>query len=402
MTGTVVAQTIPIILSPILTRLYSPEAYGLFAIYSSAIVVLAVICTGRYELSIMLPKEDKDAVNLGALTVSTNLAASILFLLIVCVFNKLISEKLGNPAISPWLYLMPLSMVIIGSYQTLNFWVSRKKLYRKIASSKLWQAVSTGIANLCFGLTGIGAAGLILGGFIGQIVSAAVLGCLVWREDSGLRHLVSKEQMKKNAIVYKNFPQYSLPTALLDSCSNNLPVFILAHLFSNNVAGFYALALKTLGAPMGFIGDSISQVFYQQFAEHIDSPEKSRSLLIKTWKHLALIALLPMLIILLFGQNIFTLVFGVQWGDAGRIASILAPMFYLIFISSPTSSTYNVLGMQKAGFIFGLTSIAGRPAALLAGAKYSDVFFGLKCFVAFEICQIILFNVLLVHRLKRN
>jgi O-antigen/teichoic acid export membrane protein len=68
MTGTTIAQAIPIAISPILTRIYTPEDFGVFALYMSLASIISVVATGRYELAIMLPKKDDDAINIVALS----------------------------------------------------------------------------------------------------------------------------------------------------------------------------------------------------------------------------------------------------------------------------------------------------------------------------------------------
>ena len=83
MTGTTIAQAIPIAISPILTRIYAPEDFGMFALYMSVASIISVIATGRYELAIMLPKKDEDAVNIVALSIIISFFVSFISLLIV-------------------------------------------------------------------------------------------------------------------------------------------------------------------------------------------------------------------------------------------------------------------------------------------------------------------------------
>ena len=133
MTGTTIAQAIPIAISPILTRIYTPEDFGMFALYMSIASIIAIVATGRYELAIMLPKKDEDAINIVALSIIISFFVSFISLLIVFIFNTQITNILGNPEISIWLYFIPLTVLLTGIYQSFNYWSNRKKQYKRLA-----------------------------------------------------------------------------------------------------------------------------------------------------------------------------------------------------------------------------------------------------------------------------
>lgn len=146
MTGTTIAQAIPIAISPILTRIYTPEDFGVFALYISISTIFAVIVTGRYELAIMLPKKNKDAVLLVQLSIMITLFIAITTLIIVIFFNVEITQLLGNPSISKWLYFIPLSICLTGFYQSLHYWNNRKKKYNNLVLSRISKsAITSGI-----------------------------------------------------------------------------------------------------------------------------------------------------------------------------------------------------------------------------------------------------------------
>ncbi len=61
MIGSALAQVIPIIISPILTRVYTPEEFGIFALYITFISIGASLVTAKYETAILLPKKEENA-----------------------------------------------------------------------------------------------------------------------------------------------------------------------------------------------------------------------------------------------------------------------------------------------------------------------------------------------------
>ena len=164
MTGTSLAQAIPIAISPILTRLYSPEEFGCFALYMAVALIASVLVTGRYELAILLPRQDRDALHIAALAImALSIAISAVLLLVVLFFAQPIAVLLGDAALAPWLYWVPASTLLLGLYQSLNYWSNRKAQYKRLAISRTVQSGSAALAQLGIGYAGSGAVGLVGG-----------------------------------------------------------------------------------------------------------------------------------------------------------------------------------------------------------------------------------------------
>ncbi|MDC1200166.1 oligosaccharide flippase family protein, partial [bacterium] len=87
MTGTTISQAIPLAATPILTRIYTPEDFGVLALFSSITAILGLLATGKYEMAILLPKDDKDALNIVYLSVILSAIFSIILFTIVFLFN---------------------------------------------------------------------------------------------------------------------------------------------------------------------------------------------------------------------------------------------------------------------------------------------------------------------------
>lgn len=163
MTGTGLAQAIPIAISPILTRLYSPEDFGIFGLYMAIVAIASVLVTGRYELAILLPRNDRDALHIVALAIGLSAAVSALLLVVVLVFNGPITQLLGASDIAPWLYWVPASTVLMGIYTSLNYWSNRKGQYRRLAVSRVVQTSGTSATQLGAAFLRSGPAGLVVG-----------------------------------------------------------------------------------------------------------------------------------------------------------------------------------------------------------------------------------------------
>ncbi|MCX6163710.1 MAG: oligosaccharide flippase family protein [Ignavibacteriae bacterium] len=392
-TGTVIAQVFSGLLSPVLSRLYSPDDYGLFALFTSVLSILVVIAPLRYEMAIMLPKENKDSakiVNLSFLFLSIT---TTLVLFLVLFFNKSISIALGNYLISPWLIFIPLALLLTCSSQAINYLV--------ISYSKVVQSVFTSLTSLGFGFMKFAVAGLIYSSIIGQFFSLSVL-----LKKIKLKFFINKEnleysELKAKAKEYKQFPLYTLPTAILDVFSLQLPIILISHFFGTTEVGYYSFSYRILSLPIILIGTSISQVFYQKVSVRYNEGGDTRSLIKKTWLHLAYMGILPLVITLFFGPEIFSFVFGEKWVMAGKLSSVLSPMLFAMFVGSPTSSAYLVYKMQRLGLVFGIIVLLYRPIALFIGYYLSDFMLGIKILVLLEVVQIFFYNLFLWRKIGK-
>ena len=132
LTGTTIAQAIPIAISPILTRIYTPEDFGIFAIFLAITLIIGSIANGRYELAIMIPKKDEDAINIFALGFIITTSISLLLLVLVLIFQRYFIFLLKNEEIGVWLYFVPISVFFFGIFNILNYFNNRKKNYKDI------------------------------------------------------------------------------------------------------------------------------------------------------------------------------------------------------------------------------------------------------------------------------
>ena len=402
MTGTTIAQAIPIAISPILTRLYSPSDFGALALFSSVVSIVAIIATGRYELAIMLPEEDDDAFNIFALSILISSVMSMLSLLIIFVFNSEISTLLGNKDISKWLYWVPFSVLLTGFYQAFNYWSSRKKQFERLAVSRISQSAFAATANLSFGYVGLGVSGLIGGSLIGQSCATGVLGWQVWRDDKSSTGSISKNSMMRNAKRYREFPLINSLHAFSDTVQTSGIVFVISAFFGSNILGFYSLTLKVLRMPLSLIGSSVSQVFFQKASQTYNDGGDLHVLLKKTMIKLSMIALPVLVIVVFFAPEIFALCFGKTWREAGLYAQILSPWIFINFIVSPISQIPIIVNKQKSGLAIGLVyNLSLFVPLLLTSYLNRSILIGL-CSISMCASFVLLYYVYWVFKISKR
>jgi lipopolysaccharide exporter len=390
-TGTTISQVILFLISPILTRIYSAQDFGDLAIINSSIGVLVIIGTLRYEMGIVIADDDSEAIGLAKQINKTLVAWTILLAL---GFTGL---KLTETISSPWWYLLiPVGIYFQGIQYGYNYLFNRRKLYSELSFSKIFQVASNGLWALSLGFLTNLKVGLLAAPIIGFFTSCLYL----FSKNKGHQQDYEKRPVFKK---YIEFPKYNMPSALIGTLSQHVPVYALSYLYSSELTGHYSLAMKVLLLPMTLISTAVSQVFFQKFSELF----KSRSpdtlkFLFKVWKSLFLIGLIPITILFFFGEPLFEFVFGKEWIYAGEIVSTLSPMLLFMFVSSPTSTGYITIKKQAYTLFFNIFGVAYRAGALYYGFTQNDALIGFKILAYCEILQIILFNVLLTILVKQD
>lgn len=167
------------------------------------------------------------------------------------------------------------------------------------------------------------------------------------------------------AVRYKQFPIYSTWTALFNTASLQLAPLIFITLFGAGVAGLYALTLRVLTLPTSLIGNAIGSVFLST-APQAHREGKLAELVKDLHGKLSLAGAAPLVVLLFFGPDLFALVFGEKWRQAGTYAQWMAPWIYLQFQWSPLSMLASVLELQRAALISQLLTFVSRFGALLA------------------------------------
>jgi lipopolysaccharide exporter len=366
--GTAFAQLLGILASPILTRLYTPEAFGVLAIFTSITAIIGVITCLRYELAIMLPESDEEAANLLGVSLISAAFISLLTGLVIWWSGDILLRWLNAPSLAPYLWLAPVAVLFSGIFTALNYWNSRTKQFGRLSIARVMTSLVTTTGQLGAGLAGFATGGIMIGASVGgSILATTVLGGQIWRDDKNLlRRAVYCPDMFAGIKRYRKFPLYDTWSALLNTISWQLPVFLMSSFFSSTIVGFYALGFRILQLPMSLIGGSIAQVFYQRASE-AHKQNRLTALVEDVFDKLVIIGLFPMLTLTLTGRDLYIVLFGAEWAEAGVYTQILSIWAFIWFISSPLSTLFGVLEKQEYLLWWNLANFVTRFLSLWMG-----------------------------------
>ena len=369
--GASVAQFIPILISPILSRMYSPVQFGELGVIMSVVGIFSILATFQYASAIMLPKKDEDAFNILTLAVVITAIISLLSYVVTSVFSVQISNILKASSFSNWVFIIPFLVLLTGLFNSLNMWASRKKQYKRLAFRQIAQTTVGAGTKLTFGWLKYTNIGLIWGTFAGQLTSTGALAIMTLRDSKYLIPSISIERIKKNAIEYQDFPKYTMWQGFFDLVNASGVIFILSSFYGAAVVGLYTFTLGLLMKPTRMIGQAVSQVFYQNTSRKVANGEPIYNDTIRLVKNLALIGVIIFLPILITGPYLFSFVFGEKWWDAGVIAQIISFWLFFRFVASSISNIPINYNKQKEFMFVGIGMNLIFPITMMTSASFN-------------------------------
>jgi len=364
MSGTLIAQVIMLLSIPVLTRLYTPTEFGLYSAFFAIVTIVGSVSSFKYDQAIMLPKSNKDAQALLFLSIILTSSITLLSILVVFVFYDFILDYFsGNSFI---IFFIPIGIFLIGMMQIFNAYSSRNQFYKTLSKVRVLNAFSVvsiqGFVRYVMSLDG-----LIIGKLVADFISLFTLVRFHIKKQTLQLSSLSKRKIKIVLKKHDQFPKYQTLTVFMNSISQNIPILLLSSLYSPEIAGFYALTVRVLQAPIGLIGSSTREVYYQRASKMHANGENFFNLYFKTTLGLLKLFIIPLIIIFFFGEYIFSFVFGEIWIEAGIYAQVLIFWFLFLFINSPSIMTFSILKLQKVQMQMEIISVILRFSSIYLG-----------------------------------
>ena len=379
-TGSAISQVIIYASILVLTRLFSTELFGVYMLFTSTILILKPIATLQYELAIVLPKKDSDAINVLALSLIITLVLSAILMLVVLLFHQSILMLFEIEKLSFFIYFIPLSTLLFGIITSLNYWNNRNNAFENIAKANVIKSSTIGISQIATGLSSFNALGLIPGMILGQVSQLIFLLKTSLTSIGKLRNEISFNSMFSLAKKYKDIPLFNTFINFLNTLSNEIPVLMITKYFGLSSAGIYGLAVKIGRAPSGIIQESVSQVFFNKATKTFNEEEDLQEVVKKTGINLLKISALifiPLIIISFY----LDFIFGENWSEVGIYLRIIIPWLFIMLISSPLTNLIVILNKQRVILFYDIFLLAFRFLAFYIGYHfYNDIIISLILF----------------------
>lgn len=341
MTGTGIATLIPILATPILTRIYTPEEFGVGEIYLISTILLAMVVTLRLDAALIIPKDANEARKIlnSVFTNSLFVSGAVLIGAGGGILTGILEEVF---------ILLPLSVLLVGLFETCICFNIRNQQFKQIGLYKSLYLFSIVLFKIILGSLGYSYIGIIVGTVIGQFIGfVAVFFFNSQNADFSFQfHLENWKEVVFDK--YSDFPKHNLPQTFFNNAREYLLSFIIVSLYTNTVLGLYALTLKMVKSPLYVLGHSFSDVAFQRFSRLEDRKDYKDfiSFNLKTFLGLAPIYF----VFFYFLSDMVASIFGNGWQMAGDYALIMSPWFYFAIVSITLEKLGMVLRKQKEIF----------------------------------------------------
>ena len=381
--GNVLAQLVNILSAPVLSRLFSVEEFGVYAIFTSVYTILTVFLNGKYEMAVVVEKDDrlagvmlKTCIRLGFLLILPAAAIFIPYL----KTTELWSDKVS---IAVFLLMLCVASVCGNAVHSLSHYLNRYSLYRDISASVVLYASSYTVLSIFLKVLWKAENGMLYGYAFSTVVQALFL----YRAARKRTPLYTIRYSRKDTFLllkrYVRFPLFTVISDLMNSLSAQVPVLLLTNLYGVPAAGAFGMANKIVGLPVTIMGKSCATVYLKDASKafHNGNMEEVKKLTGEVYRRLLKMALLPLLVLTFYADYLFRWVLGENWAEAGRMAQYLSLYMIFMFVSSPVTSIWHVLKKQHVSLIVNAILLLVRVGSILLGFwLFKDIFMVIPLF----------------------
>lgn len=349
--GTAAAQVIGLAFSPLITRIYSPEVFGLQGVFLSFISILGPVIALRYPMAIITAETEAEALHMGRMSLQVALIMASLLFLILLAGGELVLKLVGAEGLGALVLFLPLALIFVALQEVHDYRAARLGFFRLVGIVEVVQAFMTNLAR-------------VLGGFISPIaailvsvttLTPAVKAVMLIAGTRGMRStapgckLVERKTLLKK---HREFPLYRVPTDVLSALSQSVPVMMLAALFSPAAAGLYFLARTVINLPLNVLGSALGNVMYARFAELGREGKPLFPLAAKATLFQLIVPGGGIAIAALFFPILFAFAFGEEWRVSGSYAQWMCLWIICMLTNVPTVRALPVIRRLKWHLLF--------------------------------------------------
>lgn len=375
--GKILAQGISLAAYFVLTRLFSPDDYGLFNIFYSYIEVLIILSTCKYELASVVASDEREAAAVTHFALRMNTIVSVVLLSGALVL-WLTAALPGNFASLGWMVLLIPPMVFFsGTSRIYSTIYNRFHRYAQIALSDNVGAGSGAVLKIVFGLLGMTHAGLPLGTVLGQ--AAANINYRLRLKGLNLPATTVAEG-KDAARKHRNFPLYVAPKEFLNTFSANLPFLWAAAYFDRAEIGLFGLALTFTLQPVNILSSAFERVLYARTAEAVRERRTIGGTIVKFLLLLAAVAAAVCVAAWFFAEPVFTFCFGNRWQGCGVYVQALLPWAFAGLCSASLMFVSNVFSTQRIELFFNIAMLLLRAIAIYIGIRMGSFLLAIRMY----------------------
>lgn len=359
-TGTASVQVLNFALTPLITRLYSAEAFGSLGLFSTIIGLMIVISALSYPLAVVFVKEDYKYKSLVNISIKLIFLVALLVSTILLTMSYQFSFSFNSIVNLICLAILPASLATLYSQVLL-----RQKKFKIIAYIGLVSAIAVATTKLLAGIYYPTSSALIISTILGFCISAFIMHIMIFGYTLPVKKLTLNSSELSIMKEFKQFPLYRLPHGFITALSQLVPVALLTSYFGLKVAGYFVLTRAVLMVPVTLVGKAVFDVTYPKLSSDFGTKPIAKFILMTTVS-LMLISSVPLAVLVIWGPELFSWVFGAEWERAGLYAGYMSFWFAFNLSNRPSVAAIPILGMDKFLLLNGVVSLCISVLSFIA------------------------------------
>jgi lipopolysaccharide exporter len=364
-----------ILASPVLARLYTPEAFGLLAVYAGLITVLLAVSSLRFDMAIPIASDAEEAIYLLLLGVLIAFGFSGILMLVVVLWGEQLASFFGARGLTPFLWLLPVALFVASVSQAASSWAIYQRTFNALGRMRAIQGLAQAMSQAVLGAVRVGPVGLIVGDLAGRAVGTELLiRPLVTAVRSTRIELAT---MRRHARERWGFARVMTVASLLNGLALQVPFLLIPVLFDLESAGRFYLAYRMLILPASLVAAGVSQVFFGEASSRRGDPQRLHDLALNAAISLLVFAIPTYTMVAVAGSNMIELLFGPQWTTSGLFVQIMAASLIPWTVASPISALLLIGQRERESLFFTALELVLKAGALMVGAAAGSLVLGI-------------------------
>lgn len=370
--GNIVGQAITIIALPILSRIYSPEAYGEYGIVVSLTTIFTSFITLGLNSAIMEPKENRES----RIILKSAIIIQCLLITILMIFTIIIQDRYKLFNVSGSYSLGVIAMYVYAFFTNLTSvlytYVNRLQKNGILLINPIIKSVCILLIAFPLGFLHFNYLGFMLAYILAEVISSfqMVLRVGLFRVDEKFSIKDFWNIIKK----YRRYIFYQCPANAIGTLGAQLPTQFLASIFNHTTLGNFTMCNKVISMPISVVAKPISNIYFRTISEYQREKKDISDFTLKIVVCGLAIGVIPMSIVILWGGPIFAFVLGKQWVDAGEIASYVGVQYVLMFIAQCISYCRVAIGRQGINLFFSIFDVIVTLVVCFCGIAIDGTF----------------------------
>jgi len=346
--GKLSAMAIAVLATPVVSRLFSPEDYGIAAVVIAAIGITASFLPLSYERAVIFPKEDAKAGQVLVLEIIVSVITTLAVYAVLGLCSVIWPDIALRSGMGVFFWTFPAGAFLLAMRSTATAICIRREYFSAIAKADVAEAAVNSTTRIVWGVTlASSAAGLMLGYLLGIATGASICGVRAYRWLSRMNVSITVTGLRNVLIEFRDYPIFRAPAKFAFSAAQRLPVIALGLLFPLEIVGFYAMANRAAAMPLQAASQAVRDVLLQKIMGFRQNDQPMGESLIRVATVLGLSGAPLFLILFFFGEELLSWLLGDRWIGAGRVVEILSPYLFVVWLGSFTATVFETLRLNR-------------------------------------------------------